>query len=418
MLGFDLIEAKMAWRNLLANKRRSLLTLVVIAIGVMCLLFLSGYINYIKIGFGSILRQTQYGDFQVYPKGFRAQQDESSNELLFSQEEVTAIEDALYDALDAEISFISVRLHFNGQISNGSQTAIFTGYGGDVYGETQMKNVQITEGSLLLSSKSNAIVLGTGLAKKLEATLGTQLILQVPQPSGYPVAELGEVVGIADFGITELNNRYVITDLRLAQALNEGAGAQRLLVHFDSSGSSRSWETLYQEAVTALKATDVPEIELASWKELADYYQKVITLYTNQTVVFSAIFLLMFFFSISNSLYMSIMERQSEIGTLRAIGISRQEIVRVIFLEGMALGILAFILGLIFSFGVQIGLNYIEVYQPPPPGLNESTRLMSEIPGGAIALYGLLTLLIASFATLPPSFKAVRKNIVDAIRTI
>ena len=415
MFGFDAIEAKMAWRNLVANKRRSLLTLVVMAIGVVSLLFLSGYITYIKIGFGSSLRQTTYGDFQVYPKGFRALHDESSNRLLFSEDDVFAIEDALFNALDTEISFIGSRLYLSGQISNGSQTSIFMGHGGDVYGETQMKNIEMVEGSLLMASKANAIVLGMGLAKILGAELGTELILQVPQNDGYPLAELGEVVGIADFGITELNNRYVISDLRLAQALNNGAGAQRLLVHFDSN---RSWNDVYRDAITALEEVNSPEWEHASWLELADYYQRVIILYNNQLYVFSLIFLLMFFFSISNSLYMSIMERQAEIGTLRALGISRGEIVRVVFLEGLILGVIGFIFGLLFSFLLQLGLSFIEIYLPPAPGLNKPVRLMILISGSAILMFGALTVLVSSIATLLPSIKSVRKNIVDAIRTI
>ncbi|WGK70004.1 FtsX-like permease family protein [Candidatus Haliotispira prima] len=419
MLGFDVIEGKMAWRNLLANKRRSLLTLVVISIGVVSLLFLSGYINYVKIGFGSVLRQSTYGDFQLYPKGFRELHDESSNSLLFSQEEIEDIEDVLYDALDEEISFINSRLYLTGQISNGVQTSIFMGHGGDVYGETQMKNVEVIEGSLLMSGSSNAIVLGRGLASALGAELGTELILQIPQANGYPLAELGEVVGIVDFNITELNNRYVITDLQLAQTLNDGAGAQRLLVHFDSK---RPWDDVYRDAVKAIEKArangDVPELEYASWLELADYYQRVIMLYNNQLYVFSLIFLLMFFFSISNSLYMSIMERQSEIGTLRAIGISRSEIVRVVFGEGLILGIAGFVVGLLLSFLVQLGLDNFEVYQPPAPGLNRPVRLAILLSGNSIGLFAVLTILVASCATLLPSSKAVRKNIVDAIRTI
>ena len=415
MFGFDSIEGKMAWRNLWANKRRSLLTLLVIAIGVLSLLFLSGYISFIKVGLGNQLRQSTYGDFQIYPKGFRVLRDESTNQLLFSKDEIVRIEDVLYNTFDTEISFINSRLYLTGQISNGTQTAIFLGYGGDVYGETQMKNVEMVEGTLLMSSKPSAMVLGIGLASKLGAKLGTELILQVPQANGFPLTELGEVVGIADFGITTLNNRYVITDLQLAQALNDGAGTQRLLVHFDSK---RPWKELYEEAVAALKEADLPETEQASWLELADFYQAVIILYNNQLYVFAGIFLLMFFFSISNSLYMSIMERQAEIGTLRAIGISRNEIIRVIFLEGLILGIFGFILGLLFSYLTQLGLNFFNVEQPPPPGLNDPVPLMIIISFGAIVLFGILTLAVAACATLLPSFKAVHKNIVDAIRAI
>ncbi|MEM9424613.1 MAG: FtsX-like permease family protein [Spirochaetota bacterium] len=415
MLGLDIVEAKMAWRNLWANKQRSLLVMGVIGIGVLSLLFLSGYIHYVKVGFGSQLRQTTYGDFQIYPEGFRGLHDESSNHLSFSKEEVLAIEDVLYETLDEEILFIHSRLYLTGQISNGTQTSIFMGYGGDVYGETQMKNLEILEGSLLMVSKANGIVLGRGLAEVLGAELGTELILQVPQRDGYPLAELGEVVGIADFGITELNNRYVITDLRLAQALSGDVGTQRLLVHFDRE---RPWEEVYRDAKAALSGADLPALEWASWLDLADFYGRVIVLYNNQLYVFSLIFLLMFFFSISNSLYMSIVERQAEIGTLRAIGISRGEIVRVIFAEGSILGALGFLLGLSLSFLVQWGLLSTEMYMPPAPGMNEPVRLLIILSGKAVALFGALTVFVASCATLLPSTKAVRKNIVEAIRTV
>lgn len=63
--------------------------------------------------------------------------------------------------------------------------------------------------------------------------------------------------------------------------------------------------------------------------------------------------------SILNVMLMSVIERRGEIGVLRAVGIRRFEVMRMILAEASLLGLVGGVLGVILSFGIGMGLNVV-----------------------------------------------------------
>ena len=86
--------------------------------------------------------------------------------------------------------------------------------------------------------------------------------------------------------------------------------------------------------------------ELASWRELSDFYDKTLQLYDRQFDVLRLIILLMVLLSVANSINMTLFERIREFGTLLALGDRPATVFRLIMTESALLGLIGAGLGL------------------------------------------------------------------------
>jgi ABC-type lipoprotein release transport system permease subunit len=79
--------------------------------------------------------------------------------------------------------------------------------------------------------------------------------------------------------------------------------------------------------------------DLRSWRTLSDFYDKSVQLYDAQFGVLRLIILVMVLLSVTNSVNMSVFERQGEFGTMQALGNRHRDIVRLIIVECTILGL-------------------------------------------------------------------------------
>ncbi|RIX48763.1 ABC transporter permease [Paenibacillus nanensis] len=111
---------------------------------------------------------------------------------------------------------------------------------------------------------------------------------------------------------------------------------------------------------------------------------------------------------IANTLLMNIMERIRELGMMRAVGVTRRQLIRMILLEGFGIGLTATVIGC--AFGVLL------IYQTSTfLAINSLTYTfgVSWMIIGAIALFGILVSLASSFA---PASKAAKTPLSEALR--
>jgi putative ABC transport system permease protein len=156
---------------------------------------------------------------------------------------------------------------------------------------------------------------------------------------------------------------------------------------------------------------------LQTWKDLADFYYKVVDLYDGIFRVVKIIIGAIVFFSIANTMTMTVFERVQEIGTLRAIGITKGGITSLFIVEGILIGVIGGILGNVVGIAVAKIINLCGgVEMTPPPGMtvgfNAEILIVPEV-----LLYGfVLTVLVSVVSSVYPAFKASRLQIVDALR--
>lgn len=403
-------EFFIAIRNLLNNPRRTSLTLAIIAISLGAILFVGGYVEMVRVGFAEQLIRSQYGHFQIYSKGFSDLKDSNETSLLLSEEDVRTLEDILSD-LD-QVDFFISRLPVQGLIGNGSRSLIFSGIAGEPIEENMMSYGQVLEGNRLDPTKETSVLLGSKMAEKLKANIGDILTITSPNEGGGMEAALVEVSGIMNYGPEGLNNSFIITSLETGKQLHYTDKIQRIVVLLHDTEKTKETILKIQEKADSMGLS----IEIREWEEMAVFYRKVIRDYTAQINVLAIVLLLLGGLAVSNTIFMSVMDRIPEIGALRAIGISAKEIMTTIIFEGLLLGLGGMFLGSLLGFGIQFFLENFTIMLPPPPGTYKGIHLTIIINKENVLQKGLLISLITILASLPPAIQGIKANIIEALR--
>jgi putative ABC transport system permease protein len=132
--------------------------------------------------------------------------------------------------------------------------------------------------------------------------------------------------------------------------------------------------------------------------------------------VFSIIVFFIIVFGISNTMYMVITDRTQEIGTLRAIGNSKAQIVGMFFFEGFLMGIIGALSGTIIALISIPIINTLQLTLPPGPGQDSPTPIVLTATVYIIITVMIINIAVASVASIFPGISATRKKIVDALR--
>jgi putative ABC transport system permease protein len=149
---------------------------------------------------------------------------------------------------------------------------------------------------------------------------------------------------------------------------------------------------------------------------MADFYNKTVKLFSRQMGVVDFIIALIIVLSISNTLTKSVLERTGEIGTLMATGSQSRRILRLFLFEGLLLGLVGGVVGVLIGLGVARLISSVGIPMPPPPGSNRSYRaeILVTLPLAARAFS--IAVGTALLASLHPAWRASRLKIVDALR--
>jgi putative ABC transport system permease protein len=123
----------------------------------------------------------------------------------------------------------------------------------------------------------------------------------------------------------------------------------------------------------------------------------------------------MVFFAVVNVISMSVIERTREIGTLRAMGTSPEEIVRHFILEALMIGMIGVSLAMLLAGSVAVGLSFADLQMPPPPARSQGYPLVIYIDTYLYAGTAIFVLLLCVVAAYLASRKAAQKPIVEAL---
>lgn len=396
----------LAARNVVRNGKRSAVTVLIVAVATASVMIAGGY-----------------GLFTY--DSLRERSARNSGHLTlahpdyFEREEETVLELGLDDhrgivaaiGRDAGIRSVLPRLSFSGLISNGDKSTIYIGAGVDL-GEFAVKGpfLNIVEGRSLAAKTRGgdpAVMLGSGLARNLGAVPGSLLTLLSTTTEGAMNAVDVEVVGVFSEGVPERDARQLYVRLETAQALLDSDRVSTLSVFLYETADTPAYGARLRERLPALGVT--------SWRQHAFFYEAVKSLYDRIFGILGCIIALLVFFSVSNTLAMSVVERTREIGTLAAIGSYPREIVRGFVLEALVLAVLGLLIGLLLAGAVSVGLLFVDVQMPPPPGSSEGYPLTVYFsPALALACAIALAVLCALAAWLSAA-KAANKPLVEAL---
>ncbi|MDR3683333.1 MAG: ABC transporter permease [Geothrix sp.] len=414
-----MILARLALRNLLRQRRRTALTLMVVVAGFLALSLAGGFMAQTFQGLADAAIRGGLGHLQVMPR------DAMGGDEAQSLEQSLPDGEALAARLrrDPAVAEVLPRIQFMGLLSNGPKSVAFLGTAVDPVLEP--RHMACTEalkggarapggaGSRWLSADPAAreVVLGVGLARALGASVGSSLTLMSTTREGALNAVDVEVAGLQDLGLRELNDRLLTISLATADQLLDSAMARSRL----SVVLKRPQDITHAQARVQ---AELPGTSVKPWFELASFYRQVKLLYFAIFGFMGLVLFLIVLLATANTLLMSVMERVREFGVLRAIGLQPRQLLALLQWEGALLGLLGSALGLAATLLLRAGLNAVHLQMPAPPGTSHGYEL-------DIHLVPIVYLLVAvglqatiQVSALFPGLKAARLRIVEALRHV
>lgn len=459
----------LALRNLLRNRRRSLSTLLALAIGAASILIFGGYsanIKYImKTGYvrnGGHL-QVQHKDFFLYGSG---------NPTAYGILDYKRLIDKIRhdDVLASLINVVTPTLQFDGLAGNFSagvsRTIIGIGYSAaDVNVMRKWNEYGLpldAQRFALEGAAPDSAIVGTGVARVLRlcealkisdcpspvaetkaagaalpadiaqlsldanpqaaapSLSGARIELLAGHASGTPNVASLNVLKAESQGFKEFDEVAVILNLGQAQQLVFGRSAPKvtsIMVQLQASDQTEA-AIAQLESLLQLSAAKQP-LTVLDFETLNPFYVQTIKLFDT---IFGFIFTLIgaiVLFTVSNTMNTAVVERTVEIGTLRAVGLRQAGIRRLFVTEGILLGGLGAVSGAVLAVAVAAVVNRMGLTWLPPGG-SEPLPLLLRVWGEQrmIVSTTLGLILIAAVSAWWPAYRAAKLQVVDALRHV
>ena len=201
---------------------------------------------------------------------------------------------------------------------------------------------KLVAGQLTLSP--GEAIIGQTLAEDLGVRVGDRITVVINERR-----DTVRLTGLVDLGIKDLNRRMVLVPLRSAQTLlNLPGGVTQIDLRLDDVWTA---QTLAQGL-----ARELPN-KVESWQEANAQLVSALRAQSVSTSVISTVVMLVVVLGIASVLVVSVVQKQREIGILRAMGTTRGQILRVFLLQGVLVAALGSLLGVLLAVGLIAGFT-------------------------------------------------------------
>ncbi len=398
----------LAWRNVWRNRRRSLVTIAAMTLGLWVMVLYAALIDGYLAGMERNLLDLEVVDVQVFDLEYRA------TPSLYRR--IDRPQDVL-EKLDAAGHPATVRMLGSGLAAAGDNSAGVSFRGVDVERDARVSRVHehVRQGRWLGPADPHGAVLGTRLARILGVGPGDEIVVVSQAADGSMANDLFIVRGVLSSIAEEVDRGGVyITIDAFRELLVVPEGVHQLIVR------RAPGQTLAQTAEAVRAAA--PELDVKTWRELMPTVASLFdsthgAMYFMFLVINVAIGIL-----ILNAMLMAVFERIREFGVLKAIGMSPTSVLGIIMLETAVMVLVAVVAGTVLSlpalgYLVEHGLDMSEM------GAGVSVAGMSFDPVWRAAAtprtyVGPIVMLavIVFAAAFYPAVRAARISPVEAMR--
>lgn len=433
----------MAVRNLLGARRRT--AFLGSALVIVSFLFVLLFTLSAGIRDGLLRAATSLASGHVNVGGFYKTSPSEVAPLIV---DVAALERSLPELLDVPVRVVERDRGWGKLVSDTA--SIQTGFVGvDVAREPSLRDVigpasdlEGGAGSLERLARPGTIALFEGQARRLEVRIGDRVTLRTETMSGYTNTIDATVVFIgADMGVLSAFSSLVPRETirELYQLAPDTAGALQLYledIEDADAVAARLRETLAARGHTLLEPKAEPfffrlpelatedwtgqRLDVTTWEDEVSFLTWILTALTTLSAVLLSILALIIAVGVMNTMWIAVRERTSEIGTLRAIGMGRGQVLLLFLLESLVLGLVAATVGALLGAAVAFAVDRAHLDIPI-----EALRviLMSDAlhlvvrPSHVAIAAGALSLLVGLSALWPAS-RAARIRPITAIQAM
>lgn len=263
------------------------------------------------------------------------------------------------------------------------------------------------------------VVVGSWLAEDTGAEVGdwfTVFVRTAPtgeDPGYYQTIDV-EIVGILKVDNPMINRRVVYFPLDMANYYLELNGSVTEVALRAPRGEDL---ISFKNRINSELPKD---IRFYTWKEIAADYMKLLEAEAGGSAIFVLLTILIALVGITNTMLMTINERQDELGMMRALGMSDRHIRISFMIEAAGIGLIGSLIGTIIGVFVNIPLVNIGIdYSVWMREMDMGYKISSYMKGGwnlkGIIIAFIMGILIPVLVSIYPTRKAILKSIPDCI---
>ena len=409
---------KLAARNLFRYKRRTLLTSMLITLGVVAvLLFLSVSGSFKALIVGQIT-DSMLGHIQIHKKGYLASVDSLPLNRNLTGKQIDKVVQVLAegDAVEA----YSMRIKLGAMFSNFTETTNIR-----LNAVTPMDEIKtapllterILEGEKEDLLKQGEILIPELIAKGMKVKVGDGIVLVANNKDGSVNGQNFMVRGILE-GISGPGGRDGMVHIDDAKSLLriDAAEVSEIAIRLkDIDQLPTVFASLQAELGSMKNQQGLPVFEVHTWESISPFFNiaKMIDLMTFFIKIMLVAIVLV---SIMNVMIMAVYERINEIGTISAIGTLPNKILGLFVVEGLLMGVLGTAIGTAISL---ISIAIMNVTQISFDFGRQTGLLLSPTIGAAdVVLVVVIVIAIAVVASLQPAWKAATMDPIAALRHV
>jgi putative ABC transport system permease protein len=401
----------LAVRNVFRNVRRSVITLLSIAVGTAALACFGAFISYTFEGLRETTIRSELGHLQIYAEGYW------ENRLSQPGASMITDPDAVGEALSKFPGVIGVSgrvgLMGLGGKDGGSVMMQITGI--DVAREHHFADFEIiTRGRGLRAGDHTAGIVGEELARALDLSIDEWVTVLTNTHEGMISAFEFQVVGVTRSGSRDLDSVLVKIPLSLAQQALDTTAVDRVIVMLDDTAALSDLRPRIEAALAALPGV---RFETRSWQELADFYESVVALYSGFFRTFAIMIGAVVLVSVANTMTMAVMERIGEIGALRAIGAPRRVVLSMLLQEGLVIGVIGGLAGLALAWLIALAVSAAGgIPMSPPPSMTRGYDAFLTLDRVVVLQAFSIAVVAAFLSAVYPAVAASRIRITEALQ--
>lgn len=396
---------KMAFRDLGRNRRRTLLSALAVAMGLILLLMLAGVVRGEMGGAMANTILLQSGDLQVRAASYNI------NKVSLDWKDLIANPTTVVDQIKSipQVSAATPRLLASGIFTVGDNSRGVQVIGIDPQAApNQIFRQGLIAGNFITADDREGILIGKPLADKFHLNVGAQISLLVNTSNGAVDQQPFTIRGIYTTNTTSYDQSTVFMPLAKAQAFT-GAQDHASLIFVLLKNRD--------QAASVAAAIQSPAYQVLTWNKMNELITQLEDFANSFMIFFYLIILGITATVVTNTLVMSVFERTREIGILQAIGMKARRITAQFLTEAgliATIGVLGgFVLGAVVIWYLTVYGIYIGDYGAT--GLLIGDTIRADLTVGDAFYMTLLTYGITLLASLYPAIMASKMEPVEAL---
>ena len=407
---------KIAWRNILRNKRRSLILITSIVVGVLALVLTEGF----AVGMLQQMLTNQIGAdagyMQIHQKGY--QSDPTLQNSMKDPKVIVKILNAESGNLD-----YSERLRVYGLVSSA-----YNSYGVSIVGivpseERKITTISkyITKGSYL-SGEPGQILISESMAEKLRVGLGDKVVIMASRLDGSIGSEACRVTGMFETFNSGFDQTHVYIPIQTAdQMLKADSLVSEFVINPKNPHDLSSIDTRIRNEIAAMPGNP-GKYEVLTYEQMLPLLVAQLELYRQALYLIAGIIAIALIFGIIDTMLMSVMERTHEFGVSMAIGMSNRKIFTMVMIEALYLAVIGTAIGLAASYGVMSSLLRsgwdLSMFSASMKSLGIGSIIYPVLETSSVIQTVVIIPIVTLLGSVYPALKAIRLQPVEAIRSV